>query len=65
LIREIGLRRLLHIEKHEAVCDLCRGFIALTKRELEERAREYAVIVDDQIIQVIYETCRGRIWGWA
>jgi len=33
------IREVLHIEKHEAACDLCGSLIALTKRELEERIR--------------------------
>jgi len=28
------IKEILHIEKHEAVCDLCGSLIALTKREL-------------------------------
>ena len=54
------IREVLHIEKHEAVCDLCEGLIALMKRELEERARGYAVIIDGRIVQIICETCRKR-----
>jgi len=33
------IKEVLHIEKHEAVCDLCGSLIALTKKELEGRAR--------------------------
>jgi len=33
-----------------AVCDLCRGLIALTRKELEERAKGYAVIIGDRIL---------------
>jgi len=55
----------LHIEKHEAVYDLCGGLIALTKKELEERARGYAVIVNSQTVQVICKECRKRFWRWA
>jgi len=33
------IKEVLHIEKRKAVCDLYRDLIALTKRELEERAR--------------------------
>jgi len=57
------IREVLHIEKHEAVCDLCGGLMALTKEELEERAKGYAVIIDGQIVQVICEGCRKRFWG--
>jgi len=39
------------------------GLIAFTKRELEERARGYAVIIDGRIVQVICKTCRKRLWG--
>jgi hypothetical protein len=59
------IKEILHIEKHEVVCDLCGGLIALTKKELEERARDYAVIVDGRAVQIICETCRRRFWGWA
>ena len=59
------IREVLHIEKHETVCDPCGGLIALTKRELEERARGYAVMVDGGIVQIICETCRKRLWGWV
>jgi len=61
----IGSGRLNYIEKYEAVCDLCGGLIALMKRELEEKAREYAVIVDGRIIRAICEACKRRFWGWA
>jgi len=37
--------------------------MALTKEELEERAKGYAVIIDGQIVQVICEGCRKRFWG--
>jgi len=59
------IREVLHIEKHETVCDLCGGLTALTKKEPEERARGYAVIVDGRIVQVICKKCRKRFWGWA
>jgi len=59
------IKEVLHVEKHEAVCDLCGSPIALTKKELEERARGYAVIVDGRIVQVICEDCRKRFWVWA
>jgi len=35
------------------------------KKELGERARGYAVIVDGRIVQIICEECRKRFWGWA
>jgi len=60
--RKGKIREALHIENHEAVCDLCGSPIALTGRELEERARGYAVIVNGQIVQVICEECRRRFW---
>jgi len=50
------IKEVLHIEKHEAICDLCGGLIAFTKRELEEGARGYAVIIDCRIVQIICET---------
>ena len=40
----------MYIERHEAVCDLCGGLIALTRRELGERTREYTVIVDEMVV---------------
>jgi len=49
-----------YIERHEAVCDLCGSLIALTRKELGERARGYAVIVNGQIVQVICEVWRKR-----
>jgi len=55
----------IEIEKHEAVYDLCRSLIALTRKELRERTRGYAVIVDGRIVQAICEKCRKRFWGWA
>jgi len=33
------IRKAQHIEKHEAVYDLCGGPIALTRKELGERTR--------------------------
>jgi len=59
------IKEVLHIERHEAVCDLCGGLIALMRRELKERTRGYAVILDGRIVQVICETCRRRFWRWA
>jgi len=56
------IRKAQYIEKHGALCDLCRRLIALTRKELEERTRGYAVIVDGRIVQVICETCRKRFW---
>ena len=44
---------------------MCGGLIALTKRELEERLKGYAVIVDGKIVQVICEEYRKRFWRWA
>jgi hypothetical protein len=46
------------IEKHEAVCNPCGSLIALTRKELEERASGYAVIVDGRIVQMTCETCK-------
>ena len=64
MIRKIDrIEEALHIERHEAVCDLCGGFIALTKRELGERAKGYAIIVDDQIVQIICEECQKNNSG--
>ena len=40
------------------------GLITLTKKEPEERAKGYAIIVDGRIIQVICEECRKRFWKW-
>jgi hypothetical protein len=51
---------ILRIKKHETVCDLCGSLIALTKRELEESIRGYAVIVDGRVVQVIYNSYRKR-----
>jgi len=59
------IKEVLHIEKHEAICDLCGNSIALTKKELKEKAKDYAVIVDGRIVQVICGECRKRFWGWA
>jgi uncharacterized protein with PIN domain len=59
------IKETLHIEKHEAVCDLCRSLIALTRRELDERARGYTVIVYGRVMQIICETCGRRFWWWA
>ncbi|MCF3653192.1 MAG: hypothetical protein L2C94_003390 [Aigarchaeota archaeon] len=56
------IREVLHIERYEAVCDLCGSLIALTKRGLKERVRSYAVIVDSRIVQVVCEACRKRFW---
>ena len=47
------IKEALHIEKHEAVRDLCGGLIALTKRELEGRARGYVVIINGRIVRVM------------
>jgi len=55
------IREVLRIEKHEAVCDLCGGLIALTKRELGERAGGYAVIMGRRIVQIICETCKKEV----
>ena len=44
------IRKAQHIEKHEAVYDLCGGPIALTRKELGGRARGYTVIVDGWIV---------------
>jgi len=44
------IRKVQYIEKHEAVYDLCGSLIALTRKELGERARGYAVIVDGRIV---------------
>ena len=63
--RRDKIREALHIEKREAVYDLCRNSIALTKRELEERAKDYAVIVNGRIVQVICKECRKQFWSWA
>jgi hypothetical protein len=59
------IRWVLHIEKHEAVCDLCGGLTALTKKELMWKTRGYAVIVDGRVAQVISEAYEGRFWKWA
>jgi len=59
------IRKVQHIERHEAICDLCGSPIALTKKELGERARGYAVIVDGRIVQIICEACKRRFWGWV
>ena len=32
---------------------------------VEEKAREYAVIVDGRIIRAICEACKRRFWEWA
>jgi hypothetical protein len=57
------IKEVLHIENHEAVCDLCDSLIALTRKELEERARGYVVIVDGRVVQIICETCRKKFWS--
>jgi len=59
------IKKFLHIEKHEAACDLCRGLIALTRRKLGERTRGCAVIVNGRLVQIICRECRKRFWGWA
>jgi hypothetical protein len=65
LIGGSKIKEVLHIKKREAVYDLCRNSIVLTKRELEERAKDYAVIVNGRIVQVICKECRKQFWGWA
>jgi len=37
--------------------------MALTKKELEESARGYAVMIGGRIVQIICETCRKRFCG--
>ncbi|MCF3653544.1 MAG: hypothetical protein L2C94_005235 [Aigarchaeota archaeon] len=61
--RRCRIREVLHIEKHEAICELCGGIIALTRKKLEEKVREYAVIVDEQVMRMICETCRKEALG--
>jgi len=39
------LKEILHIEKNEAICDLCGSLIAFTRKELGEKARDYTVII--------------------
>jgi len=59
------IKEALHIEKLEAVCDLCRWLIVPRRKELGERTSGYAVIVDGRMVQVICEECRKRLWGWV
>jgi len=37
--------------------------IALTKKELEERAKGYSVIIDGRTVQIICKECRKQFWG--
>ena len=44
--KRVRSERSCYIEKHEAVYDLCRGLIALTRKELGGRVRGYTDIVN-------------------
>jgi hypothetical protein len=44
------IKEILHVERCEAVCDLCGGLITLTNKELGERAKDYAVIINGRIV---------------
>ena len=45
--RRDKIGEVLHVKKHEVICDLCRGLIALTKKELEERANPPTILTSE------------------
>ena len=38
--KKCRIKEILHIEKNEAICDLCGSLIAFTRKELGGRARD-------------------------